>query len=142
MFTANAQAASKPRKAALPAPAIATCDARCVRYLTKAFEAQATASTGATYSAVRCNTTRLRRWPTYNVGPRFQGTWGDGQGLIDAQITIRCVPYSGRDPVLVVRDFTFDSRLNFRERNTKLAGGRATIPGPLAPPAAMNRNKD
>lgn len=135
-------AEAAPQKRSTKTPAIATCDARCVRYLTTTFEAQATNTTGATYSAVKCSTTRLRRWATYNVGPRYKGTWGDGQGLIDAQITIRCVPYTGRDPVLVVRDFTFDSRLNIREKTAKMAGGRNLLPGPMPPPAPMNKRQD
>lgn len=103
-----------------PQSEVATCDSNCVRHLTETFEAQVKADTSLTYSAGRCKTVRLRRWPTYNVGSQYEGTFGDGQGLIDARIWIRCVPYSGRDPVLVIRNFTFDSNLHIQEHGPKM----------------------
>jgi hypothetical protein len=97
-------------------PEAATCDANCVRLLTSTFEAQASVAVAAQYSSVDCKTIRLRRWPTYNIGQKYTHSFGNGAGIIDARITIRCTPFSGRDPILYVRDFTFDRNLNIRER--------------------------
>jgi hypothetical protein len=97
---------------------ILTCGASCLSYLKSIFETKGTVETGSTYSEAKCQTVRLEKSTTFNVGSKFIDALGGGRGLINARITLRCVPYSGRDPVLLVRNFTIDADMHICERTT------------------------
>ncbi len=95
---------------------VLTCGTNCSNYLKSIFETKGAVEAGSTYSEVKCQTLRLDKSMPFNVGSKFADAIGAGRGLINARITMRCVPYSGRDPVIIVRNFTIDADMHICER--------------------------